>query len=43
MWTPFNEKTKYFAPSEKEFMINYRVQNLVGLVNKLRENGVKNS
>lgn len=40
MWSPFNEKTKYFAPSEKEFMINYRVQNLEGLVNKLRENGV---
>jgi predicted enzyme related to lactoylglutathione lyase len=41
MWTPFNEKTKYFAPSEKEFMINYRVQNLEGLVNKLRDNGVQ--
>lgn len=21
-WTPFSEKTKYFAPSEKQFMIN---------------------
>lgn len=41
MWSPFDENTKYFAPSEKEFMINYRVQNIEGLVNKLRANGVK--
>ena len=27
-------------PSKKEFMINYRVQNLEGLVSKLKENGV---
>ena len=40
IWNPFSEKTKYFAPSKKEFMINYRVQNLVGLVRKLKENGV---
>jgi len=39
-WSPFNEKTTYFDPSVKEFMINYRVQNLVGLVKKLKENGV---
>jgi predicted enzyme related to lactoylglutathione lyase len=41
IWSPFTEKTKYFAPSEKEFMINYRVQNLEGLINKLRVNGVQ--
>ena len=40
MWSPFNEKTDYFAPSKKEFMINYRVQNLEGLVKNLRDNGV---
>lgn len=39
-WSPFDEKTDYFNPSEKEFMINYRVQNIEGLVRKLRENGV---
>ncbi len=39
-WSPFNEETDYFDPSEKEFMINYRVQNIEGLVRKLRENGV---
>jgi len=39
-WSPFDEGTDYFDPSEKEFMINYRVQNIEGLVKKLRENGV---
>jgi len=39
-WSPFEEQTTYFDPSEKEFMINYRVQNIEGLVRKLRENGV---
>lgn len=39
-WAPFKEDTKYFDPSEKEFMINYRVQNIEGLVKKLKENGV---
>jgi len=39
-WSPFEEKTEYFSPSEKEFMINYRVQNIEGLVKKLRINGV---
>jgi predicted enzyme related to lactoylglutathione lyase len=39
-WSPFEENTDYFNPSEKEFMINYRVQNIEGLVKKLKENGV---
>lgn len=39
-WSPFEEETEYFAPSEKEFMINYRVQNIEGLVKKLKKNGV---
>jgi predicted enzyme related to lactoylglutathione lyase len=39
-WSPFEEKTDYFAPSEKEFMINYRVQNIEGLVKILKDNGV---
>lgn len=38
-WNPFDENTDYFNPSKKEFMINYRVQNIEGLVTKLRENG----
>jgi len=39
-WSPFKKGTDYFSPSQKEFMINYRVQNMEGLVNKLKENGV---
>ncbi|MFA7445963.1 MAG: VOC family protein [Flavobacteriaceae bacterium] len=39
-WSPFKKGSEYFKPSEKEFMINYRVQNLEGLLIKLKENGV---
>ncbi|MFT7611787.1 MAG: putative enzyme related to lactoylglutathione lyase [Parvicellaceae bacterium] len=39
-WSPFAEDTKYFEPSEKEFMVNYRVQNIEALVEKLKANGV---
>jgi len=39
-WSPFPEKTTYFAPSEKDFMINYRVENLEGLVTALKKEGV---
>ncbi|MEZ4794467.1 MAG: VOC family protein [Flavobacteriaceae bacterium] len=39
-WKPFPKGDAYFAPSTKDFMINYRVQNLEGLVRKLQENGV---
>lgn len=39
-WSPFYESTDYFNPSEKEFMVNYRVQNIEGLVEKLKGNGV---
>lgn len=39
-WSPFEKGSDYFAPSKKEFMINYRVQNIEGLVKKLKENGV---
>lgn len=39
-WSPFEKGSEYFAPSQKEFMINYRVQNIEGLVQKLKENGV---
>ena len=39
-WTPFPETTKYFEPSTKEFMINYRVENLEALVVELKKEGV---
>lgn len=40
-WSPFKEDTQYFAPSKKDFMINYRVENLVGLLEVLKEEGVE--
>lgn len=39
-WSPFKKEDDYFSPSKKDFMINYRVQNIEGLVNHLKENGV---
>lgn len=39
-WCTFKKGSAYFAPSTKEFMINYRVQNIEGLVEKLKSNGV---
>src|SRR6185436_5513979 len=39
-WSPFKETTKYFEPSTKEFMINYRVENLKALVEELKKEGV---
>jgi len=40
LWAPFNEKTKYFQPSEKDFMLNYRVADIITLVKALKESGV---
>lgn len=39
-WSPFPEKTDYFEPSPKEFMINYRVENLEQLLKELKAAGV---
>lgn len=39
-WSPFEKSTTYFDPSEKPFMINFRVENLKTLVEELREAGV---
>ncbi|HTJ11949.1 MAG TPA: VOC family protein [Dinghuibacter sp.] len=40
LWTPFPETTKYFDPGKRDFMINYRVENLEGLVEELKKEGV---
>ena len=40
IWSPFKKGSEYLKPSKKEFMINYRVQNIEGLVKKLKENNV---
>jgi len=39
-WSPFAENTKYFEPSEKPFMQNFRVHDLAGLLQKLKAEGV---
>jgi predicted enzyme related to lactoylglutathione lyase len=39
-WSPMEADTSYFAPSEKEFMINYRVENLQELLPVLKAEGV---
>lgn len=39
-WKPFAKGDEYFSPSKNDFMINYQVQNIEGLVSKLKENGV---
>lgn len=39
-WSPFAENTKYFEPSAKDFMINYRVENLEYLIAELKSAGV---
>ncbi len=40
-WSTFKADTKYFSPSEKPFMFNYRVENLVALLEELRKEGVQ--
>ena len=39
-WSPFAETTKYFEPSTKDFMINYRVENIEALVDQLKKDSV---
>ncbi|HMP98775.1 MAG TPA: VOC family protein [Cyclobacteriaceae bacterium] len=39
-WSPCAEQTKHFEPGKKDFMINYRVENLEALVKALKEEGV---
>jgi predicted enzyme related to lactoylglutathione lyase len=41
VWSPFAADTDYFAPSEKPFMINFRVNDLDALLVQLRSEGVK--
>ena len=38
--SPFTKDTKYFEPSKKDFMINYRVENIEALVEQLKNDGV---
>lgn len=39
-WSPFDQKTAYFEPSSKEFMMNFRVADLEWLLEQLKKEGV---
>ncbi len=41
VWSPFKDDTTYFAPSKKEFMINFIVEDLDGLLKRLEKDGIK--
>ena len=40
VWSPFPQDTVYFEPSKKDFMINYRVENIEDLVDQLKKDSV---
>ena len=39
-WSTFPQDTKYFNPSTRPFMINYRVENIAALVDELKKDSV---
>ena len=39
-WSPFKEDSNFFEPAKRDFMINYRVEDLEKLVVTLKEEGV---
>lgn len=41
VWNPFKNNTDYFMPSEKEYMINLRVDDLEWLLAELRKEGIE--
>lgn len=40
-WSPFEKETKYFSPSSKDYMINYRVVNIEAMIEEMRGSGVE--
>lgn len=40
-WSPMKEDTDYFEPSKKQFMMNFRVENLEELLEELKKEGVQ--
>lgn len=40
LWAPFEASTDYFGRAEQQFMINFRVEDLDGLLESLAEKGV---
>ncbi|NNC83976.1 MAG: VOC family protein [Flavobacteriales bacterium] len=40
-WSTFSSDSKYMEPGKADFMVNYRVEDLAGLVEVLKEEGVE--
>lgn len=40
VWGPFSEDTEYFDPSDRPFMVNFRVDDLDAVLKRLRAAGV---
>jgi predicted enzyme related to lactoylglutathione lyase len=40
VWSTFKNDTVYFAPSEKQYMFNFRVENLEWLLEELKKEGI---
>lgn len=41
IWNPFKETTKYFEPSDKDYMFNFRVADLEALLKELKAAGIE--
>ena len=41
VWGPFPEDTDYYAPSQREFMVNFAVDDLDGFLARLEAKGVE--
>ena len=41
VWSTFPQETKHFEPSTREFMINFRVENLEWLLEELKKQGIE--
>lgn len=40
VWSTFSKDTTYFEPSAKDFMLNFRVEDLTWLLDELRKEGI---
>lgn len=41
LWSTFGDSANYFSPSEKDFMLNLRVDDLIGLLEVLKSEGIE--
>jgi predicted enzyme related to lactoylglutathione lyase len=41
VWSPFDDDTEYFDPSESEFMVNFLVDDLDGMLEQLKAAGAE--